>query len=442
MAEIYFSCPSCKAALALDESFAGQSVDCPSCEQSAVVPTAKIRWNCPTCDTAMAAPEGATGEKVACAECGAESEAPKPSMRKLSLHKEKKTCPDCEAEAEADQVICLQCGYNFETKTSAPKAEEEPEGLPPEKKRLYILAGAGGGALLLALVLWLILGRGSHTPPTPLPAPKPAVAKPKPEPEKKEPAPTSEEIEKEREAERAAKKAAEEEAARLKAEEEAAAHQAEQASRAALAEELFSRIYPVPPIIVSRSLRVQGTDVEYVGDDIERMTERHKQKDWLALINHVTGGEYEEYPEPSVIEIAARKMKQRPFDIRVRSSYKPYDPKTKKFMGKPGIVVAAFELDSVRTPTFHTIGAAKRTKQHRWTIEPNGYTQTWRLDDADGLVLLMGTPDASKMTRELEQKYEPLLTRAASGPAGERRERIEAVVREYYKEFAKRAQNM
>ena len=59
-----------------------------------------------------------------------------------------KKCPKCSAMAPSDAVLCVQCGYNFQT------GKNISGGLPPETKRLITL-GAVAGVLLIGALVWL-----------------------------------------------------------------------------------------------------------------------------------------------------------------------------------------------------------------------------------------------------------------------------------------------
>ena len=65
------------------------------------------------------------------------------------LHGAGKPCPKCGAKAPADAVLCVQCGYNFNT------GKKVGGGLPPETKRLITL-GAVAGVILVGALVWFL----------------------------------------------------------------------------------------------------------------------------------------------------------------------------------------------------------------------------------------------------------------------------------------------
>lgn len=123
------------------------------------------------------------------------------------LHGAGKPCPKCGAKAPADAVLCVQCGYNFQT------GKKVGGGLPPETKRLITL-GAVAGVILIGALVWFLLPKEEEFVP-------PVATR------------SEEQIAADREAARAAReqKLADEKAAKEKAEAEKKA--AEEAKKAA-----------------------------------------------------------------------------------------------------------------------------------------------------------------------------------------------------------------
>ncbi len=75
MADIYFQC-SCQKSLAVDEAGVGQTIQCPDCGASLVVPSPEIGWTHLPCGSEMAAPKYMAGKIVQCVVCKANTLVP------------------------------------------------------------------------------------------------------------------------------------------------------------------------------------------------------------------------------------------------------------------------------------------------------------------------------------------------------------------------------
>ena len=73
MDDVRFTCVKCGQTLEAPGEMAGETVECPSCQEALVVP--------------------APAEDPAAAESGS-------------------TCPECGAAMDADTVLCVQCGFH------------------------------------------------------------------------------------------------------------------------------------------------------------------------------------------------------------------------------------------------------------------------------------------------------------------------------------------
>ncbi len=109
-----------------------------------------IRIKC-SCGKVLRAPDDAAGKKAKCPGCGKviaipASEEPVPEEPPAE---ETVLCAECGAEVEEGAVVCMQCGYNFDTGQAFQSPPAEPSGRsgPPWK-----LIGIGGGVLLILVL--------------------------------------------------------------------------------------------------------------------------------------------------------------------------------------------------------------------------------------------------------------------------------------------------
>ena len=172
---IEFKCPQCGNAVAVDESYRGQVVECPHCAKGIVVPRNK------TSGQAVQRPESKV-VSIQCPHCGTEYEATQQDMHRL--------------------VSCEICGKNFVAGTTSRKqsvgvaqprpttqtgsqrsAASRPNQMPrprpfiaighatPEpctrKSKLAIWIAAGAACFVVMLSLTFILGRHSNKPNSP-----------------------------------------------------------------------------------------------------------------------------------------------------------------------------------------------------------------------------------------------------------------------------------
>jgi hypothetical protein len=111
--------------------------------------------HCPICHAHYDVEEDVVGQTVTC-ECGQDFVATAESKSTKTIALGSKLCPGCEGIVAVDSVICVDCGYNFKTKTnmSIESVDDEPE--------IEVDAGPGLGAKLMPLIkpvaILLILG--------------------------------------------------------------------------------------------------------------------------------------------------------------------------------------------------------------------------------------------------------------------------------------------
>jgi len=89
MADIRFSCPSCKQTLEAPPDMAGQACECPKCHEQMVIP----RPSAP--GKIVASREMSDGMARAIAEVDSAA-----------------VCQECGAPMEPDSVLCMSCGFH------------------------------------------------------------------------------------------------------------------------------------------------------------------------------------------------------------------------------------------------------------------------------------------------------------------------------------------
>jgi len=91
-----------------------------------------ITLNCPDCDRQYELEDTMAGKKAAC-QCGAILFVPKT----VDAPPGEKICPQCSSSAKEESVICIKCGYNFQTggKLRTEKEKAEPE---EDQKSMFI----------------------------------------------------------------------------------------------------------------------------------------------------------------------------------------------------------------------------------------------------------------------------------------------------------------
>jgi len=99
MPDIEFACPSCGQTLEAPLEMAGESVECPSCQEVMVVPQAD-QEDASLQDVSFAGGAGTSVEDVL---SQADNELP---------DEDDGSCPECGADMEPDAVLCIQCGFH------------------------------------------------------------------------------------------------------------------------------------------------------------------------------------------------------------------------------------------------------------------------------------------------------------------------------------------
>ncbi len=118
------ACPKCKKALQVPEVLAGKRIRCPGCSENIAVPK----------------PASAKPAAPAPAAAGKHDDEWGPAHAYgMLIEPDKPRCPFCASEVEEDQVVCLKCGYNLQTR---------------EKQGTRVLHPTTGGDY----VLWLLPG--------------------------------------------------------------------------------------------------------------------------------------------------------------------------------------------------------------------------------------------------------------------------------------------
>ena len=113
-----------------------------------------------------------------CPHCGKQNTvaAPTGEAKNLTLQRDApnlsgaKACPACKAQVARDAVLCVNCGYNFDTRQKA-------GGAP--RKNLAVLLGIGLG-VLVASAAYLFWPEAEVPPPVVVPAAEPAAVEPAP----------------------------------------------------------------------------------------------------------------------------------------------------------------------------------------------------------------------------------------------------------------------
>jgi len=101
MSDIEFSCPACDETLEAPDEMAGETVECPNCEQPMVIPQ-PVREDASLNDISFgeeSAPPLSAADIIA----KAGLEAPADDTTE---------CSECGSEMEPGAVLCMGCGYH------------------------------------------------------------------------------------------------------------------------------------------------------------------------------------------------------------------------------------------------------------------------------------------------------------------------------------------
>jgi hypothetical protein len=137
-----------------------------------------ITVGCPKCKKTIKAPATVKGKKIRCKSCGATFEAEEfkghseewgeVTAYPVNVDRDQPRCPFCAWELESeDQVVCLRCGYNLQTRERHAPKVLEPIGfneyfnwwLPAILGFLFLVAMSVG-----ILYVWLWWPKARWTP--------------------------------------------------------------------------------------------------------------------------------------------------------------------------------------------------------------------------------------------------------------------------------------
>lgn len=144
-------CPQCRKQYQVPVAVAGKKILCKACQAHISVPAAKG----PAAKSA-AKPGGAAAPAGAAKQAGAPSSAPDAAgedewknFKPYNLLKESDLprCPFCAAEVEEDQVVCLACGFNRQTRARHDYKMYHP--LTANDWILWLLPGIGAALFTL-----------------------------------------------------------------------------------------------------------------------------------------------------------------------------------------------------------------------------------------------------------------------------------------------------
>lgn len=142
---IKIDCPSCSATLNVPPSALGKRGRCPKCKTvmdlgSPLEPAEREQPRSPQARPAQARPSQARPARPRAPQPAEPQEDLSP-LAALAAEQFEATptathpCPKCGARAEAHAVLCVHCGYNFQTRKSMPPAlvarDDGPVGLAP-----------------------------------------------------------------------------------------------------------------------------------------------------------------------------------------------------------------------------------------------------------------------------------------------------------------------
>ena len=106
-----------------------------------------IKIHCPICHANYDVEEDVVGQSVTC-ECGQNFVATAEAKYTKTIALGSKLCPSCEEIVAVDSVICVDCGYNFKTKTNMNLGAEEADNEP----EFEVDAGPGLATKLMPLI--------------------------------------------------------------------------------------------------------------------------------------------------------------------------------------------------------------------------------------------------------------------------------------------------
>src|SRR5579884_1154922 len=195
-------CPECDSKMKVAEEKLGRKVRCKECDETFVAEEATdtVTVVCPECDSKMKVAEEKLGRKVRCKECdetfvakasgkkkapaksapkpakpaakpaatditaAPKPEAPKPpagaegeedsSAYGLTEERLGKRCPHCAGEMEEEDIICLECGYNLETREHG--KTRKVKDVTSQDAFMWLLPGILAAAGCLFMVSWAV----------------------------------------------------------------------------------------------------------------------------------------------------------------------------------------------------------------------------------------------------------------------------------------------
>jgi len=171
---------------------------------------------------------------------------------------------------------------------------------------------------------------------------------------------------------------------------------AAQVDRQKLAERLFGSIslQPSSTIALSSTLeKKHKVSVELRGNDYESISTLHASKEWLKLINVVLKSSYNELPEATIIEEAAKRLGRRNFQMLVRTD----SILDSESYGGPVLIQLGFSPDSrsLVSVDFH------------WERHPDaiGYYKRWAPNDGYSILVFTYINTVREFIGRINQQY-------------------------------------
>lgn len=121
-----------------------------------------IKIHCPICHATYDVDEDVVGQSVTC-ECGQDFVATAEAKHTKTIALGSKLCPGCEEVVAVDSIICVDCGYNFKTKTNmgmeTDETSDEPDAVdagPGLATKLIPLIKPVAILLVVGVIAWFV----------------------------------------------------------------------------------------------------------------------------------------------------------------------------------------------------------------------------------------------------------------------------------------------
>ena len=172
------------------------------------------------------------------------------------------------------------------------------------------------------------------------------------------------------------------------------------ATRTALCEKLFSQISldPAKAIELSTTLKERfGATVELRGRNYAQYQTALQERDWLSLVNLLTGGSYTALPDADTIEQAADTLMRTDLQMLLRTS-------------GSGMASRSYREPTLLTISFPTEYSYRvvQSSDYGWQTHPDGigYYREWSPEDGFSLVVFANESAIDQRLRSVNERFQ------------------------------------